>query len=117
MLYRFLSRFLVDVFNARTYSRFCSLAAQDAAAGARAGSECLFRFFSAALGRRWNADLYADFEQEVLQVLLAAPFAPAGWKIGALHGLLDARLIFTLSTARYCLSCVLRSALEYLAGS
>ena len=55
VLYHFWSRFLADAFSTRAYSRFRSLAAQDAAAGARAGAECLLRLYGAALGRRWSA--------------------------------------------------------------
>lgn len=33
------------------------------------GMECLFRFYSYGLEKRWNANLYRDFEEMTLKVL------------------------------------------------
>ena len=64
--YRFLSYFL-RIASTRPCTPTSSAAATaDAAAGARYGLECLFRFWSYGLEKRFDAALYRDFESAVL---------------------------------------------------
>ena len=61
------------------------LAREDAGAGNLYGYECLFRFFAYGLERRFRADLYDDFEVEVLSACSGPGRAYALEKFWSFH--------------------------------